>query len=101
MVRSYFTIWLINRMGKYDGLLALSIPARGGVSVQGRHTGQRLTECYCVDVDRAGQMGYLETDQAENVEFYRRFGFELTNEASVLGVPNFYMRRAARAGSTG
>jgi hypothetical protein len=46
-------------------------------------------------------MGYLETDQAENVEFYRRFGFELTNEASVLGVPNFYMRRAARAGSTG
>jgi GNAT superfamily N-acetyltransferase len=63
-------------------------------AAQGRRIGQRLMERYCEDADRIGAMGYLETDRPENVEFYRRFGFEVTDEAPVLRVPNFFMQRA-------
>ncbi|HEU6451157.1 MAG TPA: GNAT family N-acetyltransferase [Gemmatimonadaceae bacterium] len=68
---------------------------------QGRHIGQLLMEHYCEDADRIGAIGYLETDRPENVEFYRRFGFEVTDEAPVLGVPNFFMQRAVSTGSVG
>ena len=34
-------------------------------------------EQYCKDLNRTGQAGYLETDRPENVQFYRRFGFEI------------------------
>ncbi len=33
-------------------------------------------------------MAYLETDRAENVTFYERFGFEVTAQDEILGVPN-------------
>ena len=48
---------------------------------------------YCEDLDRTAISGYLETDRPENVSFYRRFGFEVTDEIPVLGVPNFLMQR--------
>ena len=70
-------------------------------AAQGRHIGQRLMERYCEDADRIGAMGYLETDRPENVEFYRRFGFGVTDEAPVLGVPNFFMQRAASTRQVG
>jgi hypothetical protein len=38
-------------------------------------------------------LGYLETDRARNVPFYERAGFRVTEQASVLGVPCWFMRR--------
>jgi GNAT superfamily N-acetyltransferase len=64
--------------------------------VQGRHVGLQLMDQYCDEVDRKGLAGYLETDRAENVRFYRRFGFEMHKEADVLGVHNYFMWRDAR-----
>lgn len=63
---------------------------------QGRHIGQRLMEEYCHDLDRTGAAGYLETDRAENVRFYRRFGFAMADEIDVLGVRNYLMLRERR-----
>jgi len=56
-------------------------------------------ERYCEEVDRTGEGGYLETDRPENVNFYRRFGFETLEEALVLGVRNYFMWRKARSRS--
>lgn len=36
-------------------------------------------------MDDCGTLAYLETDRAENVPFYRRFGFAVVAEAKVLG----------------
>jgi ribosomal protein S18 acetylase RimI-like enzyme len=60
---------------------------------QRRHIGLRLMERYCEDLDRTGQAGYLETDRPENVRFYGHFGFEITREIPVAGVPNYMMWR--------
>jgi hypothetical protein len=40
--------------------------------------------------------GWLETDKAENVRLYERFGYVVEEEAEVLGVPNWFMRRPGR-----
>ena len=64
---------------------------------QGRHIGQRLMEEYCHDLDRTRAAGYLETDRPENVRFYRRFGFAMTDEIDVLGVRNYLMLRERKA----
>jgi ribosomal protein S18 acetylase RimI-like enzyme len=64
-------------------------------TAQGHGVGQRLMRLYCGDLDRNAISGYLETDRAENVAFYQRFGFEVTDEMPILGVPNFLMRRPA------
>ena len=68
-----------------------------GVSpeAQGQHIGHRLMEHYCEALDRNGDAGYLETDRPENVNYYRRFGFEVTDEVMVLGIPNYLMWRQA------
>jgi ribosomal protein S18 acetylase RimI-like enzyme len=63
--------------------------------VQRQHIGQELMERYCRELDQEGALGYLETDRPGNVEFYRRFGFEITAEISILGVPNYFMKRVA------
>jgi ribosomal protein S18 acetylase RimI-like enzyme len=60
---------------------------------QGRHVGGRLMEKHCAELDRTGLAGYLETDRSENVAFYARFGFVVTETVSVLGVENHFMRR--------
>ena len=66
-------------------------------AAQGRGIGQRLMALCCEDLDRTMISGYLETDRSENVAFYQRFGFEVTVEIPVLGVPNFLMRRPAHS----
>ena len=38
-------------------------------------------------------LGYLETDKPENVTLYERFGFKVTGEAKVFGVPNWFKWR--------
>jgi ribosomal protein S18 acetylase RimI-like enzyme len=66
--------------------------------LQGRQIGRRLMEQYCQAQDQAGVAGYLETDRSENVDFYRRFDFEVTATRPVLDVPNYFMCRRARRG---
>ena len=62
---------------------------------QGRGIGRLLMEEYCAQLDRTGAAGYLETDRPENVEFYEKFGFEVTGTASIQGVENYFMKRLA------
>ncbi len=44
-------------------------------------------------MDRERALAYLETDKPENVVFYERFGFEVTDETVLLGAQNWFMRR--------
>lgn len=62
-------------------------------NAQGQHVGHRLMERYCEELNRAGRAGYLETDRPQNVNFYRRFGFETVAEIRLLGVSNYLMWR--------
>ena len=60
---------------------------------QGHYIGSRLMMRYCAALGETGESGYLETDRLENVAFYRRFGFETTQEVPVIGVTNYFMSR--------
>lgn len=60
---------------------------------QGRHIGSMLMEKYCAEIDDSGMVGYLETDRPENVDFYQRFGFVVTETAKAIGVETYFMRR--------
>jgi ribosomal protein S18 acetylase RimI-like enzyme len=61
--------------------------------LRGKGVGSRLL-ADCVDgLDVREETGYLETDKAENVRLYRRFGFEVVACSNVLGVPNWFMLR--------
>lgn len=64
---------------------------------QGQRIGQQLMDNYCSHLDRLRKMSYLETDRPENVAFYRRFGFEIIQQAPVLGVLNFFMVRQTKS----
>jgi hypothetical protein len=37
--------------------------------------------------------GYLETDRPENVEFYKKFGFVVLREETLIGTRTWYMWR--------
>lgn len=63
---------------------------------QGRQVGRQLMERYCAELDRVGAAGYLETDRPENVDFYKKFGFDVTGSAPIRGVDNYFMQRTAR-----
>ncbi len=63
---------------------------------QGQGIGSQLLTYFCEHVDRLGAAAYLETDKPENVRLYQRFGFEVTSEKPVLGVPNWFMWRSPR-----
>ena len=62
-------------------------------ALQGQGIGSHLLAVYCEQLDLAGGAGYLETDKRENVRLYERFGFEVYDDAIVLGVPNWFMWR--------
>jgi GNAT superfamily N-acetyltransferase len=68
-------------------------PVAVDAGLQGKGIGSQLLEAFCALVDAERGMAYLETDKPENVQFYRRFGFEITDEATILGTPNWFMRR--------
>lgn len=59
--------------------------------LQGRGIGSQMLAAYRERLDLAGDAGYLETDKPENVRLYERFGFEIRDEAEVLGVPCWFM----------
>jgi len=65
--------------------------------LQGRGIGSLVMDEYTRRLDAAGEDAYLETDKPENVALYGRFGFEVVEEAEVLGVPNWFMWRDAGA----
>jgi ribosomal protein S18 acetylase RimI-like enzyme len=65
--------------------------------LQGRGVGSLVMAEYTRRLDAAGEDAYLETDKPENVALYGRFGFEVVEEAKVLGVSNWFMWRAAGA----
>jgi ribosomal protein S18 acetylase RimI-like enzyme len=92
-VGSWLSVW-----SKSDPKTAHSHLGPIGVSpeAQGQWIGRRLMDAYCNELDRTGEARYLETDRPENVTFYRQFGFEVTDEILVLGVPNHLMWRNAR-----
>jgi pimeloyl-ACP methyl ester carboxylesterase/ribosomal protein S18 acetylase RimI-like enzyme len=64
--------------------------------LQGQGIGSLIVQEHCRRLDRAREVGYLETDKRENVRFYERFGFEVIAEEPVIGVPNWFMRREPR-----
>ena len=55
--------------------------------------GTALMNSYIDHLQTEGIAGYLETTSKKNVEFYRRFGFEVQREEEVIGTPNWYMWR--------
>lgn len=67
--------------------------------LQGQGIGSQLLAEHCRRLDATGEVGYLETDKAENVAFYARQGYETVAEADVLGVPCWFMRRPPRSGA--
>jgi GNAT superfamily N-acetyltransferase len=67
-------------------------------TLQGRGIGSLVMTEYTRRLDAAGEDAYLETDKPENVALYSRFGFEVIEEAEVLGAPNWFMWREAGAG---
>jgi ribosomal protein S18 acetylase RimI-like enzyme len=67
------------------------VAVEGGM--QGMGIGSQLMEVFCERMDRDRELAYLETDKPENVVFYERFGFEVTDEAEVLGAQNWFMQR--------
>jgi ribosomal protein S18 acetylase RimI-like enzyme len=61
--------------------------------LQGQGIGSRILVEHCGRLDEEGQIGYLETDKAENVVLYERFGYRVVGEAQIIGVPNWFMLR--------
>jgi ribosomal protein S18 acetylase RimI-like enzyme len=66
-------------------------------ALQGRGVGSLVMTEYTRRLDAAGEDAYLETDKPENVALYSRFGFEIVEEAEVLGTPNWFMWRESGA----
>ncbi len=60
---------------------------------QGRGIGSQLLRRLCQEVDGLGEAAYLETDKAQDVTLYQRFGFVVNEEALVLGVHTWFMWR--------
>lgn len=67
------------------------VAVEGGL--QGLGIGSRLLAELGSALDAAADDAWLETDKPENVVFYRRAGFEVAEEARVLGVPCWFMAR--------
>jgi predicted N-acetyltransferase YhbS len=90
-VRSWLVAWAENDpVEPHVHLGPLAVDAH----MQGRGLGSLIMEEHCQRLDRARQAGYLETDKPGNVVFYGKFGYEPVAEATVIGVPNWFMRRS-------
>jgi ribosomal protein S18 acetylase RimI-like enzyme len=64
---------------------------------QGKGVGGQMVARFCALVDAEREKSWLETDKAESARFFERFGFVTVDEAEVLGVPNWFMRREPAA----
>ena len=61
--------------------------------LQGQGIGSRILAEHCSRLDEERQIGYLETDKAENVVLYERFGYRVHGEAEIIGVHNWFLLR--------
>jgi GNAT superfamily N-acetyltransferase len=68
---------------------------------QSQRVGTALMNRYIAHLEREGAAGYLETDRTRNVEFYRKFGFSVRHEQTLLGMPTWYMWRPKQKNSAG
>jgi GNAT superfamily N-acetyltransferase len=64
---------------------------------QGQGFGTALMQRYVEHLDQEHAAGYLETDRADNVEFYENFGFVVQREEVLIGTRVWYMWRAQQA----
>jgi ribosomal protein S18 acetylase RimI-like enzyme len=64
--------------------------------LQGLGIGSAMLTVHAEALDIQRLTGWLETDKAENVRLYQRFGYVVEEQAEVLGVPNWFMRRPSR-----
>ena len=62
--------------------------------LQGLGIGSALLAVHAEDLDLQKLTGWLETYKPGNVRFYERFGYEVVEQTDVLGLPNWFMRRA-------
>ena len=69
-------------------------PVAVAAELHNQGIGSRILHAFCARMDAESGLAYLETDKPENVRFYERFGFRVTNEAQVLNIPNWFMTRA-------
>lgn len=63
---------------------------------QGKGVGSALMEYYCKLVDKDNGCAYLETDKAENVPFYEKFGYKVIKSEKILEFTTWYMLREPR-----
>ncbi|HSF59282.1 MAG TPA: GNAT family N-acetyltransferase [Candidatus Binatia bacterium] len=63
--------------------------------LQRQGVGTALMNRYIEHLKQEQSAGYLETDRAENVEFYQKFGFVVQHEEQLIGTPTWYMWRQA------
>ena len=63
--------------------------------MQGQGVGKALMRRYIEHLEKERAAGYLETDRAENVEFYKKFGFAVLCAEQLIGTPTWYMWRPA------
>lgn len=63
---------------------------------QHKGVGGSLLDFCCAIVDEEDEIAYLETEGAENLRFYGRAGFEVIDQATLFGVPNYFMKRSPR-----
>lgn len=73
----------------YLGTLGVDPPA------QGAGVGRGLLHAFLARADADALPAYLETDRSENVAFYRRSGFEISQCTQILGVRVWCMLRPA------
>jgi len=62
-------------------------------ALQGKGVGTALMRRYIEILERDNATGYLETDRAKNVEFYKKFGFVVEKQEHIIGTPSWYMWR--------
>jgi ribosomal protein S18 acetylase RimI-like enzyme len=60
---------------------------------QGLGIGRSIMRYLCEIFDRERRVAWLETDRERNVGFYTAVGFEVTDSATILDVPTWFMRR--------
>jgi GNAT superfamily N-acetyltransferase len=61
-----------------------------------RGIGSALLQVACDKIDAQNGIAYLETDSDANLPLYERFAFKTVGGADVIGVPNWFLQRAAR-----
>jgi ribosomal protein S18 acetylase RimI-like enzyme len=66
------------------------------IDAQKQGIGGMMLARFCEMLDERGELSALETEEPDNVRLYERFGWEVVEEAEVLGVRGWFMRRDPR-----